>query len=243
MLFSFTSQLVTFALECPPIPVVRILVIVVVVPTPLLVFLLPSPVVSCSVSLLAWLKGSVSHDVCSLIEVIWSSCGVLSDSFEFLICLKSVVNGNDVENDQSHYNANHECWLLLDEASRAMRVLLYILSAFDLLFSLFVSYFLCGRHVVSCFTVSLFVFFILLYFSLTPILFIFTVAGRFRSVLVVLVRIGIDVSAVSLPTRQFLALLCLEVVAKDDEKLEAIEQNQDHVDNHIAVVESTEAAP
>lgn len=60
---------------------------------------------------------------------------------------------------------------------------------------------------------------------------------------VFLILFGVYEGAVTLSSRQFLAVLGLEVVTEHNYKLKGVENYQYHVNYHVAVVESTEATP
>jgi len=64
-----------------------------------------------------------------------------------------------------------------------------------------------------------------------------------RVLFVVLVRIRVHVRAILLLLWQSLALVRLEVVAQDHQQLEGVEQSQDDVDKHVAIVKAAEATP
>ena len=188
----------SFTLKGSPIIIVVVIIPIVVVPPPILIISLLIP---CSVTLVSRFYSAIGHYVCSLVEILRTSCGVFSYAFELLIRLECIINGHDVKDEKNCNDSAHKTGRLLDKRTSSMGILFYLLFLLGFSFSFVISVLLSITHVFPCLTILCSVLIFFFAFTLSPIMFILFVIFRFWMILIVFVSIWINVGAISLFTR------------------------------------------
>ena len=124
-----------------------------------------------------------------------------------------------------------------------MRIGLHALALLLLSLSLLVAFLISLGHFLPIFIHFALFLLILFAFPVLPIHFVLFFCCRLGVIFVLLICLRVLIGSILFPSWQFLAFLGLEVKAKDYQQLKHVEYYQNHVDEHVTIIESTESAP
>lgn len=150
-----------------------------------------------TVTLFPGLYCTVCHYVRSFIEILRTTSSVFRYSFEFFVCLESVIYCNDVKYYESNYYSTNKSRRFLYKTSSSVRISFNSFTSLYFVFSFLVSLYFSFTHILSVFTISFFHIVVFYLFTFPSISFINFILLRFGMILVFFISIRVNICSIT----------------------------------------------